>query len=239
MRYLTLLAVVVLFQVFCSCGQTQKQTTENEATPGKDSAIATFSGTQPSINMNEGKDIGKAFQLFQQGVNEMKEQRYENAISTFQSAQELDPQNPKIYYNLGSCYYSLKEYSLALSYFSDAIKFNPSDTSSMIYSGMIHYTEGRIQESIMLYTKAIDINDQLYMAFYNRGTSYGRLDQYDYAISDFTAAIKINPGHANSYMNRGLAYYKSGKVEQACKDWEIAANKGVAMASEAMREYCR
>lgn len=239
MRYFTLLTVLVLFQVLYSCGQSQKQNTKNNASPGKDSSIAVFSGTQPSINMNDGKDTGKAFQLFQQGVNEMKEQRYEDAVSTFLSALELDPQNPKIFYNLGSCYYTLKEYSLALSYFSDAIKFNPSDTSSMIYSGMIHYTQGRIQESIALYTKAIKISDQLYMAFYNRGTSYGRLELYDMAISDFSAAIKINPSHANSYMNRGLAYYYSGKAELACKDWEVAAKKGVPMASEAIREHCR
>jgi len=95
MRYFTLLTVLVLFQVLYSCGQSQKQNTKNNASPGKDSSIAVFSGTQPSINMNDGKDTGKAFQLFQQGVNEMKEQRYEDAVSTFLSALELDPQNPK------------------------------------------------------------------------------------------------------------------------------------------------
>lgn len=235
MRLIFLFTVLSVFLACQSCSSPDVSS-NSEATKNS-SAV---SGTQPkSEHEHEENNRGKAYQLFQQGTKEMKEQRYQEATQTFLSAAEFDPTNPLIYYNLGSCYYSLKEYSLALSYFSDAIKFNPSDTSALIYSGMIHYLENRIQESIKYYTQALEINDKLYMAFYNRGTSYGRIEDYEKAIADFSLAIVINPSHGNSYMNRGLAYYYSGKTELACNDWKKASGLGIGMADEALRQYCQ
>jgi tetratricopeptide (TPR) repeat protein len=236
MRIFSLFALLSFFLVLHSCGNpAEKSTKESSST---DSA-AVFSGTKPSADVpDDGTDKAKAYQLFQQGTNEMKEQRYQDAVKTFLSAMEYDPENYRIYYNLGSCYYSLKEYSLVLSYFGDAVSFNPNDTSALIYSGMIHYLEGRIEESITYYNQAIDINNQLYMAWYNRGTSYGRLEEYDKAIFDFSEAIRINPVHGNSYMNRGLAYLYKGETDLACKDWKKASAYGVSMADEAIRQHC-
>lgn len=235
MRLLILFAIFSVFLASQSCSS-PNESAKSDATKNNPA----ISGTQPKPeDEQEGNDRGKAYQLFQQGTKEMKEQRYQDATQTFLTAAEYDPTNPLIYYNLGSCYYSLKEYSLALSYFGDAIKFNPSDTSALIYSGMIHYLENRIQESIKFYTQALEINDKLYMAWYNRGTSFGRIEDYEKAIADFSQAIVINPSHGNSYMNRGLAYYYSGKTDLACKDWKKASGLGIAMADEALRQYCQ
>lgn len=240
MRYLSLLFSALAVLLLTSCDPTppaQQQTSEPADTvKSTEKLLSVEKQAKPAT---DGRDVGKAYKLFQQGVGEMKEQKYEAAVSTFLLALESDPENPKIFYNLGSCYYSLKEYSLALSYFGDAVRFNPSDTSSMIYTGMIHYAQGRIEESIVSYTNAIEINDQLYMAWYNRGTSYGRLEKYDEAIHDFTAALVINPSHGNSYMNRGLAYFYKGETDLACKDWQKAASMGVTVANEAIREHCK
>jgi len=236
MRIFSVLVLFCVLTVLYSCGNPVGKSTKSSS-PADSSTV--FSGTKPSADVpDDGTDRAKAYQLFQQGTKEMKEQRYQDAVTTFLSAMEYDPSNPLIYYNLGSCYYSLKEYSLALSYFGDAIRFNPSDTSALVYSGMIHYLEGRIQESINYYTQALNINDKLYMAWYNRGTSYGRIEDYEKAIADFSRAILINPVHGNSFMNRGLAYYYSGNTDLACKDWKKASSLGLGIADEAIRQYC-
>lgn len=53
---------------------------------------------------------------------------YDEALKGYLALAELQPQNPDLLYNIGNCYYRLKEIPKAIVYYERASRINPSDT---------------------------------------------------------------------------------------------------------------
>ena len=177
--------------------------------------------------------------LFDRGVENVKANRYNEALDYFNRVLELDPDNALALYNKGYCYYSMKQYDRAVPEFDKAIEINPRDSISYLYKGLIKYYKQDYPGSIELYNKALEIYPRYPMALYNRGISKGQLKDYAGAIEDFTNAIKYNPDFTDAMYNRGLAYYFSKEPQKACEDWQRAKELGSFQASEAVRLYCK
>ena len=57
---------------------------------------------------------------FQQGLKLYFKQQYENAVTEFEEATKIDPDNAKAYYFLGYSYYKLKDMPKAMETFEEA-----------------------------------------------------------------------------------------------------------------------
>lgn len=55
----------------------------------------------------------------------VEEGNYEDALKAFGESAELDPTNPKAFYNIGLTYYFFEEVDSAISYISRVIEVNP------------------------------------------------------------------------------------------------------------------
>jgi tetratricopeptide (TPR) repeat protein len=156
------------------------------------------------------------------GFNFFKKGQFENAISDFNKAIELDPGVTLCYFARGQIYLEKKQIDKAITDFNKTIESIPNLIDTYIFRGSAYFIGGQIDKAIVDYNKAIEMKPD-YADIYNlRGNTYYKKGQIDKAIDDYTRAIEINPGLATAYYNRGSAYIFEGKTDIASKDYKKA-----------------
>ena len=61
---------------------------------------------------------------------------------------------------------------------------------------------------------------------------------YQGAISDFSKSLEIDPKYGGAYLNRGITRELAKDLQGACDDWRKAADLGMEIAAEWVREQC-
>jgi tetratricopeptide (TPR) repeat protein len=140
--------------------------------------------------------------------NKIEKNNYEGAISDLKARLKINSTDPEFiiyYYDLGSCYFSLKNYELALknykNYFAkkNGRKFRYYDT----YDGL---------------------------AYFDRGVVKYNLGDYKGSLIDLDATIKLDPEDPSAYFDRAKARSKLGMKVKACIDMEFC--KSIYVKSE-------
>ncbi len=92
------------------------------------------------------------------GIKAFEEQNYEQAKTHFIDAQLKDPEEPKIYYNIGAAAYMNKEYDLAKKNFIQALKTKDIKLAHDAQYNLANtfYRMGDLDEAINAYEKIIE-----------------------------------------------------------------------------------
>jgi len=163
---------------------------------------------------------GTAEQHFDQGNKLVEQGRYNEAITEFTRAIELDPNMAVSYSNRAGSYNEKGEYDLAIADCNKAIELDPR--LAMAYSNRAcAYNEiGEYDLVIADCNKAIELDPNVVLAYVNRSTACFYQKQYDLAITDCNKAIELDPNMAMAYNNRAWGYKLQGKKAEALADFE-------------------
>lgn len=86
--------------------------------------------------------------------------RYQEALSTFNEAIRLDPQEALAYNGKGNALQELRQYQEALSAFNEAIRLEPQEVSAHFNKGNLLYDRGQYKEAIQEYDIALRLSPQ-------------------------------------------------------------------------------
>lgn len=175
--------------------------------------------------LNKYPDLPKAYIHRGHGYSERKQ--YDQAISDFTKALEINPRYAEAYYNRGIIYGKRGLFDQAISDYTIALEINPRFAVAYYNRGNAYAKRGLFDQAISDYTKALEINTQYAEAYNNRGTIYLAKGEYEQAISDLKKTIGINSRYASAYFNQALAYEKVGRIWEA-----IQAYKGFIKNAE-------
>jgi tetratricopeptide (TPR) repeat protein len=150
--------------------------------------------------------------------------QYDQAISEFTKAIEIDPRNASAYSSRGNAYGEKGQYDQAISDYNKAIGIDPKDALTYGCRGDAYRKKGQYDQAISDYTKAMEINPKDVLAYSSRGFAYELKGQYDQAISDYNKAIEIDPRNAGAYNNLAwfLATVKTSSLRNGKKAVELA-----------------
>jgi tetratricopeptide (TPR) repeat protein len=150
----------------------------------------------PAPKVNWERVFGYAALHSVYGLDFYKKKDYDQAISQYTQAINLDPYNDfanaSIYYDRGLAYRYNKEYDQAIRDFNRAILLNPVRAN----------------------------------AYYHRGIAHYHKDEYDNAIRDFDEAILLDPGDPTAYYYRGVVHHEKGEDVEAQADFEKSHELG-------------
>jgi tetratricopeptide (TPR) repeat protein len=82
------------------------------------------------------------------GVNYLEQQKYQDAIDSFNTVLEKNPEYPKVYTLLGIAHYKKEMYAQAISELETAKRLQRSDKSARLYLGMAYLRYGNIDDAI-------------------------------------------------------------------------------------------
>ena len=185
-----------------------------------DAAVSHF---QTAVTLNPNKQwtsvinqtLGYVFQEANSDLNA--------AISSYQSAYLLTPEDIDIYINLGSAFYDKQDYDNALAIYRNALDLQPENAKIHCNLGFLYWGKGDIDEAIKEYELAIEYDPLYDIAYNNLGVIYlddlGRVQQ---AMQLFTKSVECNPNYALAHFNLARCIALTGDKIEAAKLFQIA-----------------
>lgn len=156
----------------------------------------------------------RAFEALQKG-------EYEEAISNYNRAIELDQNDIVAYCNRGIVKYQNGQYQAAINDFNEAIYRGDNDAYTYFLRGVSKYMLEQYAAAIDDYDEAIRIDsDEVSYTYRWRGFAKAALGQHTSAIDDFDEALRQNPDNAHDYLQRGISKYVLEQYAAAIDDYD-------------------
>ena len=143
------------------------------------------------------------------------------AISSFQTAVQIDPDYKEALVQLGLVY-SAQKNLLALKYFDNAFESDTSDVFPLYAKAMFLQDLGKYEEAKDVYAKCIHFNPDYSKAYFGIGWILMQQDSFAKANQQFDLVTKLEPTYAEAYYNRGLSSELSGNKKEAAEDYKQA-----------------
>ena len=119
--------------------------------------------------------------------------QYDEAISDYNKALEINQSYAEAYRNRGNAYFYKRQYDQAISDYNKALEINPKYAKAYNNRGVIYRLKGQYDQAISDYDKALEIDAGYADAYNNRGVAYYFKGEYEKSWEDVKKAQNL--GH--------------------------------------------
>lgn len=146
---------------------------------------------------------------------------FEVVAPNYEKMLDQNPQNARIYNNLGCAYIYRYGIESVLEALNKAIELDPELAEAYVNLGFVQMRDNQLENSIESFNKAIAINPNYGRAYYQRGNIHDIQGNRDGAIIDFNKAIEIDADGnwvsviASDYTRWGVDEYNQGNLSKA------------------------
>jgi len=159
--------------------------------------------------------------VFNIGVNQIKQDKIKDAISSFELAKKLLPEKVETYKNLAYCHSLLKENDKAIEIYNQGLEIAPDDLEIKKFIGHIYYTQKEYDKAIEVLAGVIekaDPSSPVYKdALFDMAYSYDLKGEPENAIKTYENALKLVPDDLDLIFNMARVYFLQENFDQAIK----------------------
>jgi tetratricopeptide (TPR) repeat protein len=160
--------------------------------------------------------------LLKQGQALFDDGDYEGAITCYERAVAIKPNNPDACYKRGNALYNLGRHEEAIASFWQAIQLKPDYHEAWCNRGIALNALSRYEEAITNYVQAVQFKPDLHNAWWNQGITLYYLGRYEEAIASFDQTIQLKPDYHEAWYGRGVALKVLGRYEEAIISYDTA-----------------
>lgn len=146
--------------------------------------------------------------------------RHQSAITYFQKAAALNPQEHRHYLNIGNNFQALGIYDEAITYYDKAIALKPDYALAYFNRGMTYLKQKKTREALKDLTKATNIKPDYAAAWDQRAHTLSRLGRIDDAVKDGAEAIRLDPKNSQYWSNHGVILIKARQLPSALEAFD-------------------
>jgi Tfp pilus assembly protein PilF len=173
------------------------------------------------------------------GVQAQQAGNIQEALSEFQRAVEIDPDNAEAQNALGILLHlSFRRHAEAIEHYEKALEIRPTFSEARSNLANVYLDQGQYDQAIKLYEQVL--NDMLYptpfIAQGNMGWAYYKKGDTAKALENIKAAVTLNPNFCLGFKNLGLIHEQTGNTEEACKQFGQYRQQCPDVADAYMRE---
>lgn len=153
--------------------------------------------------------------LVEVGIQYHDNGEFVQAIETYKTALEIEPNSPLVNYEIALTYMYAGDYQNAIKHSDKVIKKNDKYLlqAYLVKGSCLDYL-GKTKESIKLFKKGIKKFGDDHLLYYNLGYNYYNIKEFDKAEEAFIKAINTKANHASSHLFLGyLMYEKNQRVQ--------------------------
>ena len=140
----------------------------------------------------------EAMQALEEGNNFYIRKEYQQAVSSYTRAININPDYDYAYNNRGNAYVELGQYQNALQDLQRAVKMMGADARTHNNLGGVYLLLKRYDEAVSEYTQALNLDPNQAATYYNRALAYFYQGEYQNALSDAKRALELNPNDADT-----------------------------------------
>jgi tetratricopeptide (TPR) repeat protein len=163
-----------------------------------------------------------------------QEERIDDAVSEFESALRLDPQNANVHNSLGVCHGVRGAYDAALKAFETAAALAPEEAMMVYNIGLIHSLKGEHEKALSRYREAEAMTDDLYELLFEAGKTCLSLQRVTEALERFQRAASLRPAEAPLFRFMGESLNRLDRKKEALQAFQKAVrlnpNDAVALS---------
>ena len=178
-------------------------------------ASAIFCCLQPYKN----NDVRIPYNL---GLIHSLQGRHQLALSAYDLALKIQPDDAEVLINKGSTCNDIKNYSLALEVLEKATQIRPDIPEAWSNKGIALNNLNLYQESINAYNEAIKLAPNYHEAWSNKGVTLNALKCYNEAISHYDKALSFKPDYAEAWFNKGNTLNELKRHDEAIAHYDKA-----------------
>jgi tetratricopeptide (TPR) repeat protein len=163
---------------------------------------------------------------------EDKLENCEQALASYVSAIQLNPEYALAYNCKGEMFYTLGGYweelfpsdceEVAYAAFEKAIQLNPNYTYAYNNKGKVLYALKRYEEALAAFDQAIQLKSSDPLAYNNKGRALYALKRYEEALAAFEQALQLYHNYANAHNGKGEVLCALKRYEEALAAFDQA-----------------
>jgi tetratricopeptide (TPR) repeat protein len=170
---------------------------------------------------------------FWKGMIYLEEKNTRLAISSFQTAIEVDPSYYEAYMQLGQIYGGALKDTLqdnaskliAIGYLSNAIKIDSFNDEALYARALLYQNVQRWTDAQIDYNRILKVYPKQLDALYNRGVCYYASNQWKNAEKDFSSILQLDSLYAPALKARAMTYEELGDIFNAASDYRKVLNQ--------------
>jgi tetratricopeptide (TPR) repeat protein len=174
----------------------------------------TSSGSIPEEKILDQRDFQK-YDLYKKGVNSMSNEKFEDAVRSFELALRLDSKFVDAWIKKGYCHFLLGEYNSAIMSYEKALEIDVNNVEPWNLKGLAYYRLRDYEKAIASCEKAIDVNPNDAMVWYNYACYLVLSGRIDEGLEALKRSIEIDINYAKkSVRDRD---FESARAEEGFK----------------------
>ena len=134
--------------------------------------------------------------LFKKGVNLMADEKLEEAITVFEQALRIDPDNVETLLKLGYARFHLDDHHEALRVYDKILDIDVTNPEAWNLKGLVHYEQKNYSKALDSVEKAIETDPTYGMAWYNKACFLSLLNQVPESLESLKRSIEIDVKNA-------------------------------------------
>jgi len=147
--------------------------------------------------------------------------KYDDAVSQYRRAVELEPTNDDAIRGLANGYASLGRTNDTEKTIQVAIGVRPQYWKGYNSLGALYASEGRYEDAAKMFSQVIALAPDSFRGYSNLGAVYIRLGRYQEAIKSLQDSIKIRPTE-DAFSNLGTTFHSLRQFDNAAKAYNEA-----------------
>lgn len=141
--------------------------------------------------------------------------KYEEALTYFEKAAETNPDDPAVWYGLGSCFVGLDRPTDAIAAYRRPIQQNPDNAAAHFVLAMYYKAIERYELEISTLQEVLRIEPANLRAQFELARAYGAMQRTDEQIDTFQRILDGRPDHVPTLLDLGAALAGRGRFEEA------------------------
>jgi tetratricopeptide (TPR) repeat protein len=117
---------------------------------------------------------------------------YLSAVSYYQQALRVDPQNAALYNKLGVAELKLDNRGAARKQFAQALKYDPRNVSALNNLGAVAYLDKKYKSAVRYLKQALELDESIASTHLNLAEAWMGMGQVDYAMVEYARALELD-----------------------------------------------
>lgn len=173
----------------------------------------------------------KALDFLSQFANALEDaDHFEQAAKAYQQMIQISPQDPGVYYNLGTVLLNAGITNQAITILQQAIQLDVNFYQAHNNLGLAYQNQKNMERAKKAYLDAIAENNDFLQAYINLANLYLHMGNTHKAREYYQIVIAKDPDNAETYNNYGNVLRQSGLYEEAINAYQQSINIDASLA---------